>query len=76
MQANPSKFQLIIFGTSLQTGTIKATNDIVIESRSSVQPLGLFLDSTLRFIEHVSSLFCKASSRVNALARVSRALIV
>ncbi len=65
MQANPSKFQLIIFGTSLQTGTIKVTDDIVIESRSSVnllkKLLGTLLDSKLRFSEHVSSLCCKAS---------------
>ena len=74
MQANPSKFQLIIFGTSLQTGTIKVTDDIVIESRSSVKLLGTLLDSKLRFNEHISSLCCKASNRVNALARVSRTL--
>ncbi len=74
MHANPSKFQLIIFGTSLQTGTAKVTDDIVIELRSSVKLLGTFLDSKLRFNEHVSSLYCKAGNTVNALALVSRTL--
>ena len=63
----------MIFCTSLQTGSIKVA-DIVIESRCSVKLLGMFLDSKLRFNEHISSLYCKASNRVNALPRFSRTL--
>ncbi len=54
MQANPSKRQLILFGTSLQTGSIKV-NDITIESRTIVKVLVTYLDSKLSFKEHVSN---------------------
>ncbi len=37
MQANPNKFQLILFSTSLQTGSIKVNGDITIESRTTVK---------------------------------------
>ncbi len=29
MQSNPNKFQIILFGTSIQTGSIKINSDIV-----------------------------------------------
>ena len=37
MQANPNKFQLILFGASLQTGTIRINSDITIESNEHLQ---------------------------------------
>ncbi len=69
IQANPNKFQLILFGTSLQTGSIKINGDISIESRTTVKLLGTYLDSKLRFEEHVLNLCGKANKTVNAVAK-------
>ncbi len=47
MQASPNKFQLILFGSSLQTGSIKVNGDVTTKSRTTVKLLGTYLDSKL-----------------------------
>ena len=52
MQANPSKFQLIVFGSEHINSSIKVGN-IVIRAECSVTLLGVHIDCTLGFKEHM-----------------------
>ena len=69
MEANPSKFQLIIL-KSKDTTTIQISDNRV-ESEDSVTLLGVTLDKNLNFNSHTSILCRKAASQLAVLQRLS-----
>ncbi len=74
MQANPSKFQFMMFGKKTDDYSIKLARDVTLVSCPAVQLLGITLDCTLTFTDHILNLCKKAGRSVNALARLSKDL--
>ena len=69
MQANPDKFQLMLFSRkSLSQQCITLGNDTVLFSESCVKVFGVMIDENLNFSENVSSLYNRAARQLNALA--------
>ena len=69
MKANPDKYQLIINNTK-ESFQIKIGNETVSNSKYE-KLLGVQVDHELNFNEHVSSLWKKASQKLNALSRIA-----
>ena len=75
MQANPDKFQFMIFSrTPLDEQTIVLYGNTVIKSEPFVKILGVYVDEKLNFSKHVSEICKKSAKQLNALARISRYL--
>ncbi len=70
MQANPEKFQLIIFGNFDDVVSIEVENEVMQKPLKCVNVLGVHIDHLLNFRTHVASM----NLFVNALARVSKCL--
>ena len=75
MQANPSKFQLMIM-SPIPTEPVSITlkGNTVIVSESCVKVLGILTDDRLDFSQHISLMCSKAARQLNALARISKYL--
>ena len=74
MQANPDKYQAIVFGRKNDLPrhfTIKGYNVQCVEN---VKLLGVEIDRKLLFDEHVLSICKKASRQINAVMRLSKVL--
>lgn len=76
MQANPAKFQGIVFGpSSPDTGeTSFIVKGASIECSENVKLLGVHLDSQLNFDKHISDMCIKAGRQLNVLKRIGRYL--
>ena len=77
MQANPSKFQLMIISHSpvdTSKAMLQIDDNIVLKPESQVKVLGVTLDNKLNFSHHVSVICTKAARQLNALARISEFL--
>ena len=75
MLANPSKFQVIILTKSKEH--IKTTLQIdgnLIESKESVDLLGIEIDDKMKFESHISKLCTKAGGQLNSLFRFKKYL--
>ena len=70
MEANPSKFQIMIADDEDNT-TINITNSTSIKSERNVKLLGVTLDNQMNFSAHVSELLKKSSRQLNCLKRVA-----
>ena len=68
MKADHDKYYLLINNTK-ESFLIEIGNETVIANIKSL--LGVKLDHELNFNEHVSSLFKKASQKINALSRIA-----
>ena len=73
LQANPSKFQFIIFGNEDSNASL-FLGDNCIHACTSVNLLGVTLDQKLNFKEHVRNLCRKAAWQLTALSRISKYL--
>ena len=71
MQANPSKFQFIVFEKESYQRDIILEDNVIVKSVNSVKLLGVTIDNKLRFKEHKSSMCQKAGKQMGALARLS-----
>ncbi len=71
MQANPDKFQLIIFNNQNTPGCITVNNKVLI-SEPVVKLLGVLIDKKLCFNEHIDSMCQKASRSTNVFSKLSR----
>ena len=69
MEANPSKFQILISGS--YNKDIKVNEEVTITSEQSVKLLGIHLDNDLNFSKHVNFLIRKASRQLNCLKRIA-----
>ena len=56
LQANPSKFQLIVFIQHKQLGSIELVNDIELEPKEHVNLLGVQVDEHLSFNGHIANI--------------------
>ena len=75
MQANPSKFQFIVFDRVYEECSINI-NEHVLTSQRSVKLLGIQIDSQLKFNLHISDICKKAGRKLNVMARLSNILDV
>ncbi len=66
MQANPSKFQFMMFGKKTDDYSIKLAHDVTLVSCPAVQLLGITIDCTLTFTDHIYNLCKKVSKRAEA----------
>ena len=69
MQANPDKFQLIYFGKNPEQRNISFGN-FELKPSKSVTLLGVQVDSSLSFTEHVSNIVKKGARAMYALKRI------
>ena len=76
MQANPEKFQSIIFDKERQPRTLQLNHNVTIQSVSNVKLLGVNIDVELNFNHHIALLCNKAGRQINALSRLSNVLNV
>ena len=76
MQANPEKFQFIIFDKERQPRTLQLNYNVTIQSVSNVKLLGVNIDVELNFNHHIALLCNKAGRQINALSRLSNVLNV
>ena len=68
LNSNPTKFQLIVFEESnVERSLVHGAN---IQSSSSVKLLGVQIDYSLLFTEHISQLCVKAGRKINVLSRL------
>ena len=68
MKVNTSNSHLLLLGNSRATATI---DNSYIESEDEQVLLGITIDSSLTFENHINSICKKASQKLNALARIA-----
>ena len=73
LQANPSKFQFIVFDKQNISHSLKI-NDHDIVSTGCVKLLGVSIDNQLNFKQHISIMCRKAGKQLNVLSRLSRCM--
>ena len=72
LKANPGKSQLLL--TSKDEAASIKTDDTDIKSSSCKKLLGVLIDNKFTFNEHVPNLCKNASSKLHALARISKCM--
>jgi hypothetical protein len=72
MEANPSKFQIMI-SDERKPSTIDIGNN-TITSDTNVKLLGVYIDNKLTFSKHISEIVKKSSRQLNCLKRVAYSL--
>ena len=75
MILNPRKFQ-----TTNRFGKMENKHEIIIENKKitsehSVRSLGIEIDNQLNFDNHVSTLYKKADSQLNAIGRLRKYIV-
>ena len=70
MQANPNKFQAIVFGLKSKDEICFNSNDNKIKTTKCVKQLGVYIDENLSFDEHISHLCIKAARQLNSRQRI------
>ncbi len=73
MQANPNKFQYILFGASDEC-RLQLTGDIVLNAMDSVKLLGMDIDKELNFAAHIGRICKKAGKQLHVLRRLPNTL--
>ena len=76
MQANPEKFQFIIFDKERQSWSLQLNHNVTIQSVSNVKLLGVNIDVELNFNHHIALSCNKAGRQINALLQLSNVLNV
>jgi hypothetical protein len=71
MQANPAKFQFIIFGKKSENVEL-VVDDTIIPESETVKLLGVTLDQKLDYRTHVRNIIRKAAWQLSALRRISK----
>ena len=76
MEANPSKFQLILANSKQNSDFSVRVQDSVIKAEPHVKLLGVHIDVNLNFSYHVSQVCNRANRQLNALKRLANFLDV
>ena len=74
LQANPQKFQFIVFGKKVRDEKLMISENVHIECSKIVKLLGVSLDQELNFNAHVKIVCRKAAWQLTALGRISKYL--
>ena len=74
LQANPSKFQLMILEDKQNTSLVKNINGRKINKSREIKLLGIFIDNHLKHKKHIENQYKKASFKPHALCRISKFL--
>ena len=75
MQANPSKFQAIVFGHKTKDDDICLNmNDDKVEATKCVKQLAVYIDEYFSFDEHISQLCIKVARQLNSVQRIVKYL--
>ena len=74
MVANPSKFQVMLLGLKTDDSIVPDIGSVSIDVVSSVELLGITIDSKLKFDHHVAKLCQKANNKISAFSRISHYL--
>ena len=74
MQANPEKFQFIVFDRKENGQHNIHVNGIEIKSQQMVKLLGVHIDSKLTFNYHISQLCMKAGRKISVMSRLCTVL--
>ena len=75
MEANPNKFEFILFGRNVNPVTESLSfSDVTIQCVTEVKLLGVTLDYKLTFSSHINNLASKAGAQLCALNRIKRYL--
>ena len=73
LKANPNNFQLIVFEEANKERSL-AIHGADLQSSSSVKLLGVEIDQSFVFTEHISHLCIKAGRKINVLSRLCHSL--
>ena len=75
MEANPNKFEFILFGRNVNPVTESLYfPDVTIQCATEVKLLGVTLDYKITFSSHINNLASKAGAHSCALNRIKRFL--
>ena len=74
MVANPCKFQVMFLGLKKEMKMQLNINNKQIEVVNTVKPLGITVDSKLKFDQHTNAISKRASSKIRAFLRASHYL--
>jgi len=76
MKVNPEKFQYIVFGKNIKADDVHVinVNNVTIEPKPVVKLLGINIDCTLSFSNHISEICAKTGRKMNVLSRLSHIL--
>ena len=75
MEANPSKFQSIVFSRQ-KCDIMFCIDRNVIQTENCVKLLGVYLDDQLSFDKHIKEITVKCARQVSALGRLSKKLSI
>ena len=79
MVANPEKFQLLLLGPKnkiIKNDFVIKIEDQILHQSSTVRLLGITIDQTLTFKNHITDLCKSASNKLKALQRIRKYLTV
>ena len=74
MRVNPEKFQFMVISRQPQENIVLNVNGVVIRSADNMKILGITIDSTLSFNNHISNIVKRCGQQINALSRLSNVL--
>jgi len=74
MQANPEKYQSIVFGSKEDLPKSFTIKGQIVQCADNVRLLGVDIDRKLSFNTHISELCKKASRQINAVIRLTNVL--
>ena len=74
LQANPSKFQLMILEDKQNTSFVKNINGRKMNNSREIKLLGIFIDNHLKHKKHIENQYKKTSFKPHALCRIRKFL--
>ena len=76
MRVNPEKFQFMMVSRQACENIVLHVNGLLVSQTDCIKILGITIDNTLTFKNHVSDILKRCAKQVNALSRLSHVLSV